>query len=328
MRRRARAARRRCRRSPHRRPPWRRPLSCRRASSRYQHAIDVAAADGLTVWLEADLVKRWLAGPASFSAAVAQIAQLSSHDVVGIKVADELGYHDGLSSPGMIRRFLTDTAAALHRAVPGRLILADIVVPELACLPGWTLAPVSTVICAARARAAHPSLQIAEVTGYLRLHALDVVDLSADLLSDRTYHDWGSSQLHAQQLAWRVAAAAGWPSLVRLQARHAFAHPGAYRVPAGPTAMALRTFIEAPVREGATGVDVWTWDAFYRGRTVTLTDPGVKGNALWAGLKRERSKGISLITHFSPTYVQRDVATDVRALSAVFRQVFIAAGTG
>jgi hypothetical protein len=295
---------------------------------KYQQAVDIAAADGLSVWLEADLVKRWLAGSASFSAAIDQVALLSRRNVVGIKIADELGYHDGLTSQEQIGRFLTDTADALHRKAPGRLVLVDIVVPELACLPGWTLAPVSTILCQARARAAHPALQISAVTGYLRLHAIDVVDLSADLFPEHTYNYWGSSQDEGEVLAWRAAHNAGWASLVRLQSRHAFAHPGRYAKPAATATQDLHTYVDLPTSAGAAAVDVWTWDAVYRGQTVRLTDPDMADNALWTQLKRLHDEGAVLYTHFSPTYVQRDVATDLRAIATVFRGVFIAAGTG
>jgi hypothetical protein len=102
---------------------------------KYQNAVDVAAANGLSVWLEADLVKRWLAGPASFSAAIDQLASLSRRNVVGIKIADELGYHDGLTTPNQITDFLQDTASALHRKAPGQLLLVDLVVGGVVGLP-------------------------------------------------------------------------------------------------------------------------------------------------------------------------------------------------
>lgn len=295
---------------------------------KYQYAVDVAAANGLSVWLEADLVKRWLAGPASFSAAIDQVAELSRRNVVGIKVADELGYHDGLTTRSAITDFLKATATALHRKAPGRKILVDIVVPELACLPGWTLAPVSTILCQARARAAHPALQISAVTGYLRMHAVDVVDLSADLYPDKTYSYWGSSREQAQSLAWRAADNAGWSRLVLLQGRHAFAHPGVYAESASSTSQEVRTYVDLPISAGAAAVDVWTWDAVYRGQVVRLTDPDLARNILWTRLQRTHDQGAVLFTHFSPTYVQRDVATDLRVLATVFRGVFVAAGTG
>ena len=80
-------------------------------------------------------------GPASFRAAVTRVAALSRRPgVVGIKIADELGYNDGMDSAAEVRRFLSDTARALHAAAPHKLILVNMVVPQLGCLPGHQLA--------------------------------------------------------------------------------------------------------------------------------------------------------------------------------------------
>ncbi|HEY8308916.1 MAG TPA: hypothetical protein VIG47_00095, partial [Gemmatimonadaceae bacterium] len=98
--------------------------------------------------------------------------------------------------------------------------------------------------------------------------------------------------------------------------------------PASVAARDVNTYIDLPMQGGAAAVDVWTWDAQYRGQTVQLTDPGLVDNALWAELKREHDAGAVLFTHFSPTYVQTDMSTDLRKLSTVFRGVFVAAGTG
>jgi hypothetical protein len=56
--------------------------------------------------------------------------------VVGVKIADELGYADGLHSPAEVSTFLHTTAVALRAAAPGKLILVDMIVPELGCMPG------------------------------------------------------------------------------------------------------------------------------------------------------------------------------------------------
>src|SRR6185437_1596325 len=66
----------------------------------YAQAVDAAHRNGLRIWIESDLVKRWRAGPESFTSAIASITELARRPgVVGVKIADELGYHDGLDSP-------------------------------------------------------------------------------------------------------------------------------------------------------------------------------------------------------------------------------------
>ena len=93
-------------------------------------------AHGMRIWLETDLVKRWLAGKDQFAQGVAMVSTLAKRPgVVGIKIADELGYRDGLNSPDKIRSFLSDSATALRKAAPGKKILVDLLVPELGCAP-------------------------------------------------------------------------------------------------------------------------------------------------------------------------------------------------
>ena len=72
----------------------------------------------------------------------------------GFKVADELGYNDGINSPGQATAFLRDVRAGLARTVPHAQVLIDVVVPELGCL-GWTSAGSRT--CMDEARSKHPA---------------------------------------------------------------------------------------------------------------------------------------------------------------------------
>ena len=103
--------------------------------STYLHAVQLAVHDHLRVWIESDLVKRWEAGPSSFRAGIRRVAFLANRPgVAGVKIADEMGYQDGLGSARQVRQFLLATAQALHAAAPRALILVDMVVPALGCL--------------------------------------------------------------------------------------------------------------------------------------------------------------------------------------------------
>ena len=55
-----------------------------------------------------------------------------------MKIADELGYHDGMDDPREVRQFLADTANDLRMLAPGTKILVDMVVPDLGCVPRRT----------------------------------------------------------------------------------------------------------------------------------------------------------------------------------------------
>lgn len=297
--------------------------------SDYLAAVRVAHHDHLTVWIETDLVKRWEAGPAAFRAGVRRAAFLAGQPgVTGIKVADELGYNDGMDSPAKIRRFLSATAHALRAAAPHTRILVDMVVPQLGCLPGQRPAMPGAAACMSRAEASYPQLALPQIDAYLRMHAIDVLDLSSGLLSPGTYSSWGTSIDAAQAAAWREAARRGWPRLVLLQSRKALAHPGSYRSTPAQTRADLHTFVDVPLASGAHAVDVWTWHQEYDGAMYSLMNPGMRPNALWAGLVQRRRAHDVLFTHMSPHSLESGLRPDLAKIATVFTAVFLPAGTG
>ena len=295
----------------------------------YRTAVEVAARDHLRVWIEADMVKRWEEGPASFRAAVTRVAALARQPgVAGIKIADELGYHDGMDSAPKIRQFLSDTARALHAAAPHKLILVDMVVPQLGCLPGPEQAAPAAAACAVAADGHYPELALPAVDSYLRLHAIDVLDLSTGLLTGATYASWGTTAAAAQAAAWQEVSRRGWPSLVQLQARKALAHPGSYRAGPAGAAADVRLFVDIPLAHGARAVDIWTWHQEYDGAMYQLMNPGLRPNALWDQLEQQRRAGHVLFTHMSPHSVVSGLDRDLAKIATVFTDVFLPAGTG
>ena len=307
-------------------PPHPEPLS---PLADYQAAVQVAVAEHLKVWIETDLVKRWQEGPTWFRDAVRQVAVLANQPgVVGIKIADELGYNDGMNSVSKISRFLSAARQALHAAAPGKLILVDMVVPQLGCLPGHQAAGSPAAACASREKAAYPQLALPEVDGYLHMHAIDVLDLSTYLLPDDTYKAWGTTADAAQIAAWQEVDKRGWTGLVRLQARKALAHPGAYRGTSAESAADLQTYVHIPLAHDAHAVDIWTWNQHYEGQEYRLMNPGMQPNALWIQLERLRQSGDVLFTHFSPHSVISGVDSDLAKIATVFTDVFLPAGTG
>ncbi|GAA2593119.1 hypothetical protein GCM10010399_24660 [Dactylosporangium fulvum] len=305
--------------------PSHRPIDA--SGNRYEAAVATAHQQGLTVWIESDLVKRWLAGPESFRAAVSTIAKLAAQPgVEGIKIADELGYRDKLDSAEKVQQFLDAASEALHTATPGKRLLIDLLVPELGCLPGHGPSLRAATTCAGQARGQYPQLTLEAVDGYLRSRRIDVVDLSTGLMTPKTYGDWGVDQATAQRAAWTEAKRRGWDKLTTLHARKALAHPGTYHEPdTGPT---LTTYLDIPREQGAAAVDVWTWRQQYQGDTYRLLDPGLRSNALWEGLLQRRNAGARLFTHLSPSSLEVDLHTDLAMLAKVFTDLFVAAGTG
>jgi hypothetical protein len=303
------------------------PLS---AVDAYRGAVAAAGARGMQVWLEADLLRRWWQGDASFQAGVSRLAQLATdHSVVGFKIADELGYGDVVQDrPACMLAFVTDAVSALHRASPRSQVLVDLVVPDLGCVPNDRAVAAWTTRCTSENDAKYPALSLRHVDELVGLHALDVVDLSTGILDDSVYRTWGTDALHAQDAAWQEVARRHWSRDVALNARKALAHPGTYPGTPSTADAATTMYVDTPLQHGARAVDVWTWRQQYEGSVYRLADPGLQGNALWSSLVARRARGDLLLTHFSPSSVEDDVAADLDMVSQVFGGVFVATGTG
>jgi len=300
------------------------------ATTPYEATVDAAARRRLQVWIETDLAKFWLRGRPQFDAAVRGLAALANRPgVVGVKIADELGYKDGFGDPRRVRAFLDDAAHSLRRAAPNRLILVDFVVPELGCAPGLAAVAIMADPCRAAARARYPALRLEAVDGYLASGDLDVIDLSTGLLEPSDYEGWGIDREAAQRAAWQEVASRGWQRHVVVQARKALAHPGPYpQYQAGSAQGDARVFLDLPREAGAAAVDVWTWRQTYKSEVVRLMDPGLEPNPLWDALRQRRERGMVLFTHFTPSSVERGLDADLDMLSTVFSGVFVAAGLG
>jgi hypothetical protein len=301
-----------------------------RGPDRYASAIEVASRDGLRVWLEADIASRWLEGPEAFREGVDRLGALARlPGVVGIKIADELGYKDGFDDdPEKVMAFLRDSATALRLVAPGRSLLVDMLVPELGCAPSLSKVAVQSARCEAEARAMYPALTVEQVDSYLGSGFIDVVDLSTGLLSESTYHSWGIDPTEAQHAAWGEVHRRGWFGDVILQSRKALAHPGPYPYDSERAESDLRLYVDTPVRVGARAVDIWTWLQRYDGEVVGLMNSGLRSNSLWQGLQERRDRGVRLFTHFTPSVVALSVPGDLRVLAQVFSDVFMAAGIG
>jgi hypothetical protein len=297
--------------------------------SKYANAVDAAHAAGLEVWIEADLVSRWLEGPKSLATGVRRAGELAARPgVVGVKIADELGEDDGLDSREEVLAFLKDASRALRAVLPsGSLILIDVVVPELGCVRGEPIVADLTKACITRVREQWPGAALPVVDAVVRSGFVDAVNVSSGLLTQKQYTTWGITPEIAQRAAWRQIVRMRWEDHVQIRARKALAYPDPYRT-AGQAAAAMPTFVDLPVEAGAQGVDVWTWRQKYHGHIVGLMDPGLRSNALWHQLRARRDRGVKLLTHFTPSQVQESLVKDLRVIASVFSGVYVASGTG
>lgn len=284
---------------------------------------------GVRVWFEADLVKAWLAGPQAFATDVRRLGRLAaSTHTAGFKVADEIGYEDGLVSVAQATDFLRDVRSGLSKVAPGRPVLIDAVVPDLGCLP-WR--DEAGRACARSADARHPAASFEAVTSYLRAGLVDRLDLSTGLLEASAYAARGMTTDEAQTAAWQQVRDAGWDGLTTLQARKALAAPGGYRGDAATADADLGLYLDVPLSGGAQAVDVWTWRQTYDGESVGLLAPDLRPNVLWDGLRTRHDSGVSLFTHMTPSTLPASpdaVAHQCAIAAEVFTDVFVAAGTG
>jgi len=278
-----------------------------------------------------DLVKAWLQGGTRYADAVSIAVKLASRPgVVGIKIADELGYHPGIDTPERAQEFLGQVSRDIRSRLPGTKILIDMIVPQLGCL-AWVVAPASELerrACAIAQGIAHPAAAMSAVDGYLRSRTVDVLDLSAGLRDTAQYDRWKTTSDEAMRAIWTEAIHRQWGTLVALQARKAMAHAGSYEGGTAKAEQDLRTYVDIPLANGAQAVDIWTWSQPYKGTTYRLFDPALRTNSLIAGLARRRAAGDHLFTHMTPSSLEVDAGTDVPAATAIFTGVFVAAGAG
>lgn len=297
------------------------------AAAPYVKLATSLVARGVDVWVETDLVKAYLAGPARYRQVLAISLDLARRKgVSGIKIADELGYHDG-TTPDTARALVVKAAHDIHAAQPATKVLIDVVVPELGCLSWRPDATDGENICGATARIRDPAASLAAIDSYVATGALDVVDLSPGLGDAAFYAQQGTSRDDAMRFAWREAVRR-WGGRVTLQARKALARPGPYPYTAARAEADVHTYVDIPLAEGAHAVDIWTWAQNYQGQFVTITDPGGQPNALTRALQERRAKGAKLWTHMTPSSLQVNLSRDVADVSAQFDAVFVAAGTG
>ncbi len=298
-----------------------------RSTDPYLRAAAQLHARHVRVWFEIDLVAGWLDGPTTFRRAVRRVAQLAqSPGTVGFKVADELGYHDGLTTQAQVLAFLRATRAALTRVAPHKQVLVDAVVPELGCLAGHDAAGVT---CARAARATSPGATVDTVSSYLSAGLVDRLDLSGGLLAASTYRDRGLSLLEADRLVWRDVDALDWSGMTRLQARKALAMDGGWTGTDVAASRAVNVHVDVPRQFGAHAVDIWAWRQAYDGGTYSLLAPDLRLNPLWDVLLARKRAGADLFTHVTPSTLSpgaRRRAHEYDLIASAFDEVFVAAG--
>jgi hypothetical protein len=295
--------------------------------------MKAAQSHGLKVWIESDLVSAWLTGPDAFNTAVQKIAAEADAvpDVVGVKIADELGKKDGsTTTPDQALQFLHDARAALHANVPGKLVLIDVIGYSLGCVPGSSAAQAAK--CVDQANADHSAMTLDTIDRIVASGYVDAVDLTTNMNSPDKYQRlWNVSRADAQKAALAEAHRRGWDTKVILNTRKALSWPTSQDVQTPDQAAALvPDFIDVPLAAGLKGVDVWSWSQKWgkSGAIVHLMNPNYTTNALWDALVQRHSQGATLYVHYTPSYSEGSLDEDMAHIAQAFTGVFCAAGTG
>ncbi|RJL30865.1 hypothetical protein [Bailinhaonella thermotolerans] len=304
-----------------------RPDTTPPAQTEHDEFIDEADRLGMRVWLEAELIDPWLRGKADFDKAVAELArQARRPGVVGIKYTDEVGWADPLKSPEQITRFLSEASAALRRAAPGKLLLVDMFVPELGCVPGSD--DDGPQECRAEMRGDYPLIRVENAEKYLLTGYTDAVNLSPDLFVDK-YREWGLPPEKAHEAHWREVKRRGWDKKVVLYSRDAeLAHKDASTLTPQQAESLVRLRVDLALKGGARMANLWTWRQDYEGAIHRLMDPGNKPNALWERLKARKAAGARMSVQCNPGAMEVGIKQDLKEMSAVFSDVFMWAGVG
>jgi len=301
---------------------------------KYTAPMKAADAKGLQVWIEADLVKAWLAGPDQFDSAIEKVTAeaKAAPNVTGFKIADELGKQasHAITSQDQAMQFLHDARAALHANDPGKLVLIDIIGSALGCVPGNPSPRTATCVSGDDAREPVTHLdfldQIAK-SGYV-----DAMDVTTNLLQPSDYASgWHVSRTAAEQAAMAEMKRRGWDKEIILSTRKALSWPTAGNIETPDAAASMvPDFIDVPLSDGLAAVDVWSWSQVWgkSGATVHLMSAGYTTNSLWNALVQRHNTGDKLYVHYTPSHSEGTLSQDMDYIAKAFTGVFCAAGTG
>lgn len=317
-------------------PAWTQPIPQFSPKNRakdldqWTEPMAAAAARGLAVWIEVDLVTPWLSGPADFTTAVSKLAaEAQTPGVVGFKIADELGQpgQGSTTSPEQALAFLHDARAALHAAAPGKLVLIDVIGADLGCVPGSTSSAAKKCLSANAPTDASMSLDTIDKivdSGYV-----DELDVTTNMADPAKYlQEFGVSLADAQRKAFAEIKRRHWDTKVVVNTRKAFSWPTEKIATPDVAANLVSDFIDVPIAAGAKAVDTWAFVQFYARTkaTVSQMSPGNRSNALWEKFKTEKAQHVDLFTHYTPTYKMGTLQQDMDDIAQAFTGVFCAAG--
>ena len=228
--------------------------------------VAAARAAGLAVLVEFDEKERFARGASVAPTVLAIIRQVREHKgtIAGIRVADRLNEK---LSPDRALAYLEQTGGVFHREIPGVPVFVDVEDWELTCgLEGQTS-------CSAHTFDQYRYCTNDVLRKLYRSGNVDGFELAVNLKNDDA-----QAMLTAMRSARQL-----FPPPFLICSRSAELSFDGDRYP-GDAATAERqvaAFIDAPLRAGADGIDLWAWHRPWKNELRTFMNKGGSSNPLW-----------------------------------------------
>ncbi|GII79564.1 hypothetical protein Sru01_45460 [Sphaerisporangium rufum] len=279
-------------------------------------AVAAAAAGDMRVWIDTELLDEYQAGGQTFTDAVRRTAALAAQPgVVGIRFSTQLGWNGAVKTAEDMKRFVTDTSAALRVAAPGKKLAVHTVLPGFGCG--------TSDLCAAEMAKKYPLLTADNVEPLLTSGAVDQLALDSGLLGTG-YATWKISAEQAARNQWAKVKALAWDTLAQISAEDAgMAGKDASPLSADQAAAAAKERVVAPLKDGAATVNLWSGWKDASGATYRIMGAKLAATPAWDQLAKLQPLQRRLTTLYNPATPEVGVGEDLKKLSEVFGQVYI-----
>ncbi len=278
-------------------------------------AVKTAAAAGLRVWVDTELSDDWKAG--KLPEAARKVAAVAAQEgVVGVRFARQLGVGQTFQNADEMDKFVTEATAELRKLLPGRKLAAHTVVPVFGCG--------AEEACKTAVTAKYPLLDPDRIGAWLAKGLIDQLALDSGHLAT-TYTPWKIDAATAQRNQWLQVRARAWDAYGHLTAEDAgFAAAGGSQLTAEQVTKAVTERVATPLQDDAAEtVTLWSRWQNAEGQVSRMYGEKWAANATWDQFKKLTEIRPRLATVYDPAHPETDAATDLKALSEVFGQVYV-----
>ncbi|MDR8414147.1 hypothetical protein MTP10_36130 [Nonomuraea sp. 3-1Str] len=278
-------------------------------------AVKSAVAAGLRVWVDAELADDWKAGKLAEGAK--QVAALAAQPgVVGVRFTRQLGDGQLFQSADEMDTFVNEASAELRKLAPGRKLAAHTMVPLFGCG--------ADEACKTAITQKYPLLDPERIGAWLAKGKIDQLALDSGHLATE-YTTWKIDAATAQRNQWIQVRARAWDAYAQISVEDAgLAAPGAPQLTGEQATKAITEHVASPLQDDAAET-VTLWSRYENGQGQVSRAYGEKwaANTTWDQLKKLTSVRPRLATVYDPAKPEVDAATDLKALSEVFGQVYL-----